>query len=205
MRIKSVRRHLLIIGAMLALVLSGATATAVQLASAQVSIDCAAFPAESTAPVAEPGSTAPGAPVDPAPFPEEGDITVFAAASLAVRERTRLVLEEIRRTPGVVAAGAVSSFPVGRMIDTRDAFWAARGVPGSRFSVGEGFFRTMGTRVLAGREIDVADLDASAAVALVNRAGVAALWPGASPQEVVGRTLELPEGVHARMARALRS
>jgi molybdate transport system substrate-binding protein len=68
---------------MLALALYGAPTTTVQPASAQVSIDCTAFPAEGAmGATPEAGTAAPGTPVDPAPFPEEGDITVFAAASL---------------------------------------------------------------------------------------------------------------------------
>ena len=113
---------------------------------------------------------------------------------LPMHERVQSVLDVVRQTPGVVAAGAVQAMPVGRVPSTGDAFWKARGMRGSRLSIGDGFFAALGTRVLAGREIGARDLDGTSDTALVSRSGAHALWPAAAVHEMVGRRVDLPDG-----------
>ena len=63
--------------------------------------------------------------------------------------------------------------------------------PGERFNavyrvISPGYFRTMGTRVLKGREFDGSDVNAQAAVAVINEAMAKRYWPGGDP---IGRRL----------------
>lgn len=67
----------------------------------------------------------------------------------------------------------------GRMLDWGAAEW----------TVSEGYFRTMGTHVLYGREFGVGDTATAPPVVVVSRSLARRLWPGAS---AIGRELQVP-------------
>jgi predicted permease len=101
------------------------------------------------------------------------------------------VLDEIRKQPGVVAAGAVDSMPSA----------GAAPMSGIRLSSGqrlglwqmsEGLVPTLGTRLLAGRDITRAEVDAGQPLALLTRSAASALWPGDAPSVVLDRMLTAP-------------
>lgn len=100
------------------------------------------------------------------------------------------ILEVVRGMPGVESAAVTSLLQIGRGQSGGHAFWATRGINGDHPAVGGGFFRTLGTPVLAGREFADADLDAQAAIAVTNREAAAKLWPGVPLSEIVGRTVD---------------
>jgi predicted permease len=88
-------------------------------------------------------------------------------------------LAEVRRLPGVVAAG-IDSPQVGRSSAptvVRDDLPAGNGV----WSVTPGYFSAMGIPVIGGREFDESDAREDAAVALVNETAARLLWPGQPP------------------------
>jgi predicted permease len=100
------------------------------------------------------------------------------------------ILDVVRAMPGVRSAAVTSLLPIGRAQSGGHPFWSARGISGDHPGVGGGFFRTLGTPVLAGREFTDVDLDAQAAIAIVNREGAAQLWPGVALANVVGRNVD---------------
>jgi predicted permease len=108
--------------------------------------------------------------------------------------RVQRVMEAVRAHPGVVAAGAASIMPVGRTPANDDEFWKARGLDGIRQGVGSGLFAALGTPVFAGREFTDNDVSGSALVAILNRTAAAALFPTVAPGDVVGRSVDTPDG-----------
>lgn len=102
------------------------------------------------------------------------------------------LLERLRATPGVDAAGMVSALPLGLSnSDTRVE------LPGYVPAEGEGmniqyasvspdYFSAMGTRLVGGREFTARDDSASTPSLVVNQRFVDRFWPG---EEGVGRTV----------------
>lgn len=105
-------------------------------------------------------------------------------------ERIDGILEIVRAMPGVESAAVTSLLQVGRGQAGGHPFWTARGFNGDHPGIGGGFFRTLGTPVLAGREFADADLDAQVAIAIANREAAAKLWPGVPLTDIVGRTID---------------
>lgn len=105
-------------------------------------------------------------------------------------ERIDGILDIVRAMPGAESAAATNLLQVGRGQLGGHPFWSARGINGDHPGIGGGFFRTLGTRVLAGREFADTDLDARAAIAITNREAAAKLWPGVPLADVVGRTVD---------------
>jgi hypothetical protein len=113
------------------------------------------------------------------------------------KDRIRLVcrdlLEQLRTLPGVLSAAEVGFTPVsGSGWDQRA--WA-EGATGERPDVnfdraGPGYFRLMGTGLLAGREFDERDTPTSPKVAIVNEAFAKRVFGGANP---VGRVFLVEE------------
>ena len=109
-------------------------------------------------------------------------------------ERQTAVLAELlgrlRQLPGVRAAARSEVTPIGGgtwqwdvQVDT--AGQGPRGVHCYFNLVSPGFFRTMGTRLVAGRDFDSGDSGSGPLVALVNETAARRLYPGANP---VGET-----------------
>jgi predicted lysophospholipase L1 biosynthesis ABC-type transport system permease subunit len=90
-------------------------------------------------------------------------------------QRVSLALEIVRSAPGVVAASPSSKMPMGVRLASNDAFWQTFGSEGVRFGVGDSFFATLGTPILAGREFSPDEVRDRAPVALLNRRGAGVL------------------------------
>jgi predicted permease len=105
------------------------------------------------------------------------------------------LVTNIRATPGVRSAGIASCAPgVGRCRQTN-----VRRVDGAEFPEGKhptvgahfvttGLFRTIGARIVAGRDFDGRDTPGAAPTAIISDALASRLWPG---QPAVGRRLAL--------------
>ena len=107
------------------------------------------------------------------------------------------VLERLRAVPGVASAAGISYSPIHSLIVPAMAV-AIDGAEGparsgetpraAYFLVTPGFFATMGTRVVRGREIEDRDASERPWVAIVNEAAAQRFWPGQDP---IGRRLRL--------------
>jgi len=104
----------------------------------------------------------------------------------------RAVLEQLRSTPGVVAAGAVNILP---QADTNQSVsFTIAGRPtaegqarNARLRVASpGYFRSLGASILRGREFEERDLPGGAVI--VSRAAAQRFWPGENP---LGQQVEL--------------
>jgi putative ABC transport system permease protein len=108
------------------------------------------------------------------------------------------VRQRVAALPGVVDAGAAVTLPIGG-----DAFAAPVRVEGTPEAqpgqepragfqiVTPGYFRTIGVRLLSGRDFSDTDAPAASAVAMVNEAFARQHWPGADP---VGRRMRVAGG-----------
>jgi putative ABC transport system permease protein len=107
--------------------------------------------------------------------------------------RVRGILEIVRQTPGVQAAGAVTFLPVGSAVGD-DPFWKSRNLHGGEWGVGAGFFAALETPLRAGREFTELEIDTRALVAIVSESGAKQLWPDQPPVNAVGRTIATDDG-----------
>jgi putative ABC transport system permease protein len=107
----------------------------------------------------------------------------------------RVVLDRIQRLPGVTSASVVNSAPFGRMF-IRDEF-GIEGQPKPTLDVGRpkidaNYFKTMGIRLLAGREFTAQDTAAAPKVAIVSERIAHDYFPG-GPRAALGRRVRLGE------------
>jgi predicted permease len=115
-----------------------------------------------------------------------------AAASREGREAwTENVRARVGRIAGVEAVASADGVPIrfnwrptGLVVDGRKADWGAAG-----WTVSHGYFRTIGTPILEGREFNPGDTGGAQPVAVVSRTLARKLWPGSS---AVGRELRVP-------------
>lgn len=104
-------------------------------------------------------------------------------------QRYTQTLDILSRLPGVRQAGGTNSI---FLSGSRGWKAFAKGQPlGSRSNVTAGFFETLGTTVLAGRTISAADVREGAPVAVLDKGGLALVWPSLQPAEAIGRVLPL--------------
>ena len=109
---------------------------------------------------------------------------------------TRDLLQRIHSAPGVASAAEVNIWPISGNAWDGPAY--VEGDPNQRRAsyfapVGPGYFRTIGTQLLAGRDFDARDTDNAPKVAIVNQAFARTFFGGANP---VGRSfrMEAPAG-----------
>ncbi len=102
------------------------------------------------------------------------------------------VLERVRGLPGVSSASYASSLPLGAG-DGRRGFVAEGYTPGESedtgihfANAGAGYFQTMGTRILRGREFEATDQIGAPTVAIINEAFAQRYFQGLDP---LGRQL----------------
>ena len=103
------------------------------------------------------------------------------------------VLAAVRRTPGVSGAGSADSIPT-----------TGEGAAVHGFSVGQrrgglvqvtdGYFATMGTPFLAGRDFTATELGAGGPVAVLNQAAARLLFPTDTPAGLIRRMLQPDSG-----------
>jgi predicted permease len=113
----------------------------------------------------------------------------------AMQEFHRAMLERLSRAPGAVSAAAVNFVPLGTAL-IRGDFTLPEGrkrPPGftvAKPSVSPGYFRTMGIRLLAGREFTAADAADAPRVVIVSRSVAERIWPG---QNAVGQLVSMSD------------
>jgi predicted permease len=135
-------------------------------------------------------------------FDRRGVLTISVDASRELPPEAQRVLQEqildgLRALPGVLRAGASALTPIG------DGMWntsveVAGFKPARREdsivwmnAVSEGYFATLGTRLLAGRDFTPADREGSAAVVVINQAMAKRVFGRAS---AVGRRIRYDVG-----------
>jgi predicted permease len=99
-------------------------------------------------------------------------------------------VDALKSIPGAVAAGAADINPLA------GAFAMGPIGPGltgtSRWQVTDGFFATMGMRLVAGRRMTTAEMASDAPVGVLSESGVGVVWPGVRAADAVGRMLAFP-------------
>lgn len=129
-------------------------------------------------------------------FRQEGVLIVRVAFGALHLPKERIagfrqdLRERLRAIPGVAAAGDTDTVPLSGN-STSNAFWMEGQPPGQalecmRSRIGPGYFDALQIPLLAGRSIDLRDLEASPRVAVVNEAFARKLMGGANP---VGKRL----------------
>jgi putative ABC transport system permease protein len=115
-----------------------------------------------------------------------------AAASREGREAwTENVRSRVGRIAGVEAVASADGVPIqynwrptSLVVDGRKVDWGAAG-----WTVSHGYFRTIGTPILEGREFSASDTGGAPPAVVISRALARKLWPGSS---AVGRDLRVP-------------
>jgi predicted permease len=104
------------------------------------------------------------------------------------------LIEAVRGIPGVRSAAWTRYLPLGTehsngsfVIESSDAEGGKSGFF-ERFGVGPGYFATMGTSLLQGRDLQETDTEGAPRVILINEAAATRYWPGINP---VGRRLNV--------------
>jgi putative ABC transport system permease protein len=118
------------------------------------------------------------------------EISSLASATL---ER---VLERLRTLPGVVSVAGISHHPTNTLVLARPLLTVqgratprdTEGAPPVYFQVTPGFFSTMRTSVIRGREFGPQDTRSSPWVAVVNETLARAIWPG---EDALGKRIRL--------------
>jgi predicted permease len=105
--------------------------------------------------------------------------------------RYRGMLDVLRRQPGVAAAAGVDVMPAGTSAPRMGL--QVQTAEGTRRSglwqVTDGFFTTVGARLVAGRDITATDIESGQPVAVISRAAARAFWPDAPELSVIGREI----------------
>ncbi len=105
------------------------------------------------------------------------------------REFERRVLDKVRQLPGVESATLVDNIPLSPTVPWDAIYIEGKPVPkrasdvpnAYAFSVSPGYFHTMRTRLISGREFDARDKQGGPRVAIVNSGFGARLLDGANP------------------------
>ncbi len=114
-------------------------------------------------------------------------------------ERKRLygdVLQSLRSLPGVTSAGAVLIRPLSGLVGWDATYTVdgqtsevAKGNPNGNYeAISPNYFRTMGIRLLDGRDFTAGDTDAAPGVVIINATTARRHWPGRS---AIGQRLRL--------------
>jgi predicted permease len=103
------------------------------------------------------------------------------------------LLARVRQLPGVQAAGAVSSLPLGDpggsgtvTVDTQAVPQDQQSPEADQRTVTPDYFKAMGVQLLAGRAFEARDTDGAPLVAMVDESMAQTFWPG---QDAVGKRL----------------
>jgi predicted permease len=115
------------------------------------------------------------------------------------------LVERISQVPGVAMASVANFIPLGGESLARSFHPAGRtDIPGTRpftYSVGPDFFRTLGIRVLKGREFGRNDRTGNAVVAIVNETFAKTYFPG---QDVLGQHVQTEDEPEAEVVGVVR-
>jgi putative ABC transport system permease protein len=108
-------------------------------------------------------------------------------------QSTPATVEALRRVPGV--ARVATGLQVGRLVDDYGIAGVSAVSAGGRRAavvpslVSPGFFETVGTRLLIGREFT--DVDRYGEVAVLNQTAAQRLWPGALLDQAIGTSIAI--------------
>jgi predicted permease len=104
------------------------------------------------------------------------------------REFQRRLIEKVRALPGIDSAGLVNALPLTLNISNNTIFVEGRPVPkaadvpmAAMYHAGPGYFRTVRTKLIAGRDFDERDQPGSKRVVAVNQAFVQQFFPNENP------------------------
>jgi len=104
------------------------------------------------------------------------------------REFQRRLLAKVRALPGIESAGLINALPLTLNINNDSIFLEGKPVPraadapmAAMYRVGPGYFRTVQTKLVAGRDFDERDIPGSKRVVIVNQAFVRQLLPNEDP------------------------
>jgi predicted permease len=104
------------------------------------------------------------------------------------RQFQRRLLDKVRSMPGIEAAGVIDGLPLTLSISNSGVFIEGKPEPrpgdvplANMYYITPGYIHAMGTRLLAGRDLDRRDSKDAPQVALVNEAFVRQLLPGEDP------------------------
>lgn len=109
--------------------------------------------------------------------------------------------DRVRDLPGIESAAWTGYLPLGTERSNGNYALDSTEPGGSRhgfleqFSAGPGYFATLGTKLLRGREFTDADLEGAPRVAIINEAAANRYWPGADP---IGRRIYLSNSAEPR-------
>jgi predicted permease len=103
------------------------------------------------------------------------------------------LISRVRTLPGVQSAALAWYLPLGTehsngnfQLEGREPVAGQPGFFFNQFGVGPGYFATMGTRLLHGREFSESDREGAPRVAIINEAAASRYWPGQNP---IGRRI----------------
>jgi putative ABC transport system permease protein len=102
-------------------------------------------------------------------------------------QQSRLVIEALTSTPGVASVAAADINPVSGGLGMGPIGPGLEGT--SRWRVTARYFETLGTRLLAGRQLSDADVAADAPVGVLSESGLHRVWPGLRASEAIGKPL----------------
>jgi len=115
------------------------------------------------------------------------------------------LVERIAQVPGISLASVANFIPLGGDSLLRSFHPAGRtDIPGTRpsnYSVGTEFFRTLGIRLINGREFGRTDRDSSPPVAIVNETFAKTYFPG---QDVIGQHVQTEDELEAEVVGVVR-
>jgi predicted permease len=104
------------------------------------------------------------------------------------RQFQRRLLDKVRSSPGIEAAGMVDGLPLTLNINNNAIFLEGKPEPrpgdvsmANMYIITPGYLQAMRTRLLAGRDVDQRDTKEAPQVALVNETFVRELLPGTDP------------------------
>jgi predicted permease len=110
------------------------------------------------------------------------------------------LIDRIAQVPGVSSASVANIVPLGGESLLRSFHPAGRtDIPGTRpstYSAGPGYFRTLGIRLLKGREFDRTDQAGAPAVAIVNETFAKTYFPG---RDAVGQRVQTEDEADAEV------
>jgi predicted permease len=107
--------------------------------------------------------------------------TTRHSTPVEMRQTYRDMIEKVRATPGVVAAGAIRDLPFHQLPQATLMFTS------------DGFFGAMGIPIIAGRDLSPSDREDAQPVFIINQTLAKKYFPGKNP---VGQTLSFGDTAH---------
>jgi predicted permease len=112
----------------------------------------------------------------------------FGYSTAQAREFYTRLTERVRGLPGVQSAALASFLPLGTehsngifQLEGEKPPGGESGVSFHQFGAGPGYFVTMGTKVLQGREFQETDREGTPRVVIINEEAARRYWPGRNP------------------------